>query len=155
MCRDAWNKPFIGWTHRAHLCQAMYPHGDFSNEIETTQASVFMNLTFHWWLGGLTRNEKGNIDVDSLGGENKARLGYREGVKQGRVPLSDEAFGKVHVGEWRLSHLGHRESETSEKEHSKGPGRHAKSPGDMAVTLRMTRSAPRITWMPGPLGPHR
>lgn len=78
MCRDTWSKPFIRWTHRAHLCQAMSPHGDFSNEIKTTQASVFMSLTFHWWLGGRTRNEKGNIDVDSLGGENKARLGYRE-----------------------------------------------------------------------------
>ena len=36
-------------------------YGDYSNEIKTTQASVFMNLTFYWRLGGLARNKKENI----------------------------------------------------------------------------------------------
>ena len=38
-------------------------YGDYSNEIKTTQASVFMNLTFYWRLGGLARNEKENIQL--------------------------------------------------------------------------------------------
>ena len=55
-------------------------HADYSNEMKSTQASVLMNLTFYWRLGGLARNrkEKRRIGVDSRDGENKARLGYGE-----------------------------------------------------------------------------
>ena len=48
------NRSFTG--HVEHIF-----YGDYSNEIKTTQASVFMNLMFYWRLGGLARNEKENI----------------------------------------------------------------------------------------------